>query len=479
MTELVVHFLHTNDIHSRIDQMPLIAHQVKQLRRQWEARGEPVITLDLGDHMDRMHPLTEGTEGEVNVEILKALGVDLITIGNNEGLTFTKDQLNRLYRQVPFSIVVSNLFDAETGQPPAWARPYVLRQIRGVRLGFIGVTAAFQAFYRLLGWDVTSPTEAVAHWVQQFFREVDHWVVLSHIGIHEDVRLAEVLPSGSLIFGAHTHNLFPEGEWLGDCLLAEAGRYGEHLGHVEVRYDVRTRRVLRMKAEILELKPDVPADPETQAVIQRYRKQAAKVLSQPTAWIDQPLEIRYDAESDLGNLLADSLRRVTGAEIGLVNSGQLLDHIPSGLLSKGMLHQICPSPINPCRARLKGETLLRSLEQSLMKEFQERTVIGFGFRGKVLGNLSSSGLRVQYDPTAPPGQKVRQVWVGDAPLDPQRWYTVGMIDMFTFGVGYPELKNGLDFTFYLPEFLRDILEKDLQVSAYVAAARRRDWEALA
>src|SRR5690606_32147944 len=173
----------------------------------------------------------------------------------------------------------------------------------------------------------------------------------------------------------------------------------------------------------------------SQAVIQRYRKQAAKVLSQPTAWIDQPLEIRYDAESDLGNLLADSLRRVTGAEIGLVNSGQLLDHIPSGLLSKGMLHQICPSPINPCRARLKGETLLRSLEQSLMKEFQERTVIGFGFRGKVLGNLSSSGLRVQYDPTAPPGQKVRQVWVGDAPLDPQRWYTVGMIDMFTFGVG--------------------------------------------
>lgn len=479
MNELVVHFLHTNDIHSRFDQMPLIAHKVRQLREQWQARGETVFVLDIGDHMDRMHPLTEGSEGEANVEILKALGVDFITIGNNEGLTFTKEQLHRLYTDVPFAIVLSNFTDLETGQPPLWARPYVLRQVNGIRIGFLGVTAAFQAFYRLMGWDVTSPQEAVSDWVQHFREEVDHWVVLSHIGIHEDVRLAEVLPPSSLILGAHTHNLFPDGKWLGDCLIAEAGKYGEYVGHVEVRYDVRRRRVVEMNAEIFELKPDDPADAVTQSVIHRYRKQAAQVLGRPTVWIDEPLEIRYDAESDLGNLLADGLRRVTGAQIGLVNSGQLLDHISAGMLSKGTLHQICPSPINPCRARLKGETVLVSLEQSLLKEFQQRTILGFGFRGKVLGNLSSSGLRVLYDPHGPPGQKVRQVWVGEEPLDPNKWYTVGMIDMFTFGVGYPELKKGLDFTFYLPEFLRDILEKDLQVPAYVAAARRRDWEPLA
>jgi len=475
MSELVLHFLHTNDIHSRFDQMPLIAYQVHRLRRQWESRGEGVIVLDLGDHMDRMHPLTEGTEGAANVDILKTTGVDLVTIGNNEGLTFTKEQLNRLYEDVPFAVVLSNFFDRDTGQPPAWARPYVLRQYKGVRLGFLGVTAAFQAFYQLLGWDVTSPVEAVGKWIQQFGRDVDQWIVLSHIGIHEDVRLAEALPPGSLIFGAHTHNLFPEGAWLSECLLAEAGKYGEYLGHVEVRYNGATRKVVAMRAEILPLRSDAPAHPETQAVIQRSRKVAAQVLGRPTVWIDEPLEIRYDAESDLGNLLADGLRRVAGAEIGLVNSGQLLDHIQAGLLSKGTLHQICPSPINPCRARLKGETLLKSLEQSLLKEYQERTVFGFGFRGKVLGNLSSSGLKVCYDPDGPPGNKLRQVWVGDELLDPRKWYTVGMIDMFTFGVGYPELKNGLDFTFFLPEFLRDILEKDLQVPEYVAAARRRDW----
>ena len=478
MNELVVHFLHTNDIHSRFDQMPLIARQVRKLRREWEGRGETVFTLDLGDHMDRMHPLTEGSEGEANIEILKAMGADLITIGNNEGLTFTKEQLNRLYRQVPFTVVLSNMFDQETGQPPQWAKPYVLRQIKGVRLGFLGVTAAFQAFYRLMGWDVVSPVETGANWVERLRHEVDHWVVLSHIGIHEDVRLVEALPSGTLIFGAHTHNLFPEGQWLGDCFLAEAGKFGEYLGHVEVRYDLQTRRVIRMRAEILPLKADDEPDHETLEVISQYRKKAAQVLNRPTAWVDAPLEIRYDAESDLGNLLADGLRRVTGAEIGLVNSGQILGDIQAGLLSKGTLHQICPSPINPCRARIQGATLLRSLEQSLLKEFQERTVIGFGFRGKVLGNLSSSGLRVVYEPGGPPGGKVRQVWVGDEPLNPDKWYTVGMIDMFTFGVGYPELKNGLDFTFYLPEFLRDILEKDLQVPEYVAAARRRDWKML-
>ncbi len=479
MRELVIHFLHTNDLHSHFEQMPVIAHQVRLLRRRWEALGEPVVLLDLGDHMDRMHPLTEGTEGQANVDVLKTLGVDLITIGNNEGLTFTKEQLARLYKELPFTVLLSNMSERETGQPPAWAKPLVLRQIGGIRFGFLGVTAAFHAFYDLMGWEMSEPREVVSDWIGRYQDQVDQWVILSHIGLHEDIRLAEVLPPGSLIFGAHTHHIFPEGKWLGDIFLAEAGKFGEYLGHVEVRYDLGRRRAGQIRAELIDMKPTLPADPDTLAVISRHRKVAAQVLNQPTAWVPERLCIRYDAESELGNLLADGLRRMTNAEIGLVNSGQLLGDIEAGMLRKGTLHQICPSPINPCRARISGEVLLESLEQSLLKEFQQRTIHGFGFRGKVLGNLSTSGLRVQYDPNGPPYQKIKRVWVGNEPLNPQKLYIVGMIDMFTFGVGYPELQKGLDFTFYLPEFLRDILEKDLQVPRFVKEAQRRLWEPLA
>lgn len=478
LRELTIHFLHTNDIHSRFEQMPIIAYQVRMMRKRWEALGEPVIVLDLGDHMDRMHPVTEGTEGQANVDILKTLGADLITIGNNEGLTFTKEQLAKLYKDVPFKILLSNMADRETGQPPAWAEPFLLLEVGGIRLGFLGVTAAFQAFYNLMGWEMSSPQEVVAGWIHRCRDQVDQWVILSHVGIHEDIRLADVLPPGSLVFGAHTHHAFPEGEWLGDILLAAAGKFGEYLGHVEVRYDLDKRRVSQMRAELIAMEPTRPADPETQAVISRHRKAAAQVLSQPTAWVPEALHIRYDAESDLGNLLADGLRRIANADIGLVNSGQLLGNIEAGMLSKGTLHQICPSPINPCRARISGEVLLKSLEQSLLREFQQRPIRGFGFRGKVLGNLSTSGLRVQYDPNGPAYRKIRRVWVGDELLEPEKMYTVGMIDMFTFGVGYPELQKGLDFTFYLPEFLRDILEQDLQNPRFVREAKRRLWQPL-
>ena len=46
--------LHTNDIHSHFEQMPKISAYFDRVRRLWPS--EQVLTLDIGDHMDRMCP---------------------------------------------------------------------------------------------------------------------------------------------------------------------------------------------------------------------------------------------------------------------------------------------------------------------------------------------------------------------------------------------------------------------------------------
>jgi len=53
------------------------------------------------------------------------------------------------------------------------------------------------------------------------------------------------------------------------------------------------------------------------------------------------------------------------------------------------------------------------------------------------------------------------VRVGRQPLEPERLYRVGTVDMFTFGAGYPTLGKGADTTYYLPEILRDVLRRQL------------------
>ena len=97
-----VHILHTNDIHSSLERTPQIATIVRNFRRTATIRGEEVIVVDIGDHMDRIRMETEGTDGRVNVKIMEATGYDFITLGNNEGLTFSRDVLARAYNDASF-----------------------------------------------------------------------------------------------------------------------------------------------------------------------------------------------------------------------------------------------------------------------------------------------------------------------------------------------------------------------------------------
>jgi hypothetical protein len=47
--------------------------------------------------------------------------------------------------------------------------------------------------------------------------------------------------------------------------------------------------------------------------------------------------------------------------------------------------------------------------------------------------------------------------------------------MFTFGIGYMSLMQGEDIEFSMPEFLRDILVKELEDPSALAKSRERHW----
>ena len=63
------------------------------------------------------------------------------------------------------------------------------------------------------------------------------------MGIHEDERLAARMSGIDVIFGAHTHHLFHEGEFVGPILLAATGKYGDYVGHVTLQIDRYTKEV--------------------------------------------------------------------------------------------------------------------------------------------------------------------------------------------------------------------------------------------
>jgi 2',3'-cyclic-nucleotide 2'-phosphodiesterase (5'-nucleotidase family) len=421
---------------------------------------------------------TEGTGGVANIEMMNRIGYEYAVPGNNEGLTFTKDMLRALYQEhAGFSVIGSNLFEAETGNVPGWMKPYDMVDKGGLCIGLIGVTAPFADFYKLLGWEVRDPLEIVERSASLLRPQADLLVVISHLGIEMDKRMAEQIGDIDLILGAHTHHLFEEPvRWGKGAYLCAAGKFGEYVGVVELElhppgHHGRIKRVSgRCIASALQ-----PPDPEIAGLAAAYRAAGAKQLRRVAAVVDEPLPSQHEAESPLGNMLAIGLRKWTGAEIGLVNAGQLLGGLESGPVTEGMIHQLCPSPINPCRMTLAGDRILRSLEEALLSDFINKPIRGFGFRGNVLGTLCLDGLEVKYDPLAPDYRKIVSVTVNGVPLRPDREYSVGTIDMFTFGAGYASLREGRDIRYYLPEFIRDVLVRMLHDPDALTSCRHRRW----
>jgi len=457
--EPLVVLLHSNDIHSRLEEAARISDYIADTRRMFGA--DRVLAVDIGDHLDRMRPETEGSGGSVNIELLNAAGYEAGVPGNNEGLTYTKEELERLYgSEAKFPVLCCNLEDADAGELPEWLLPSLVVPKNGLAIGLIGATAPYPNFYGLLGWTVKEPVEAIRKQAEQLRPTVDVLVVLSHLGLPVDRRLAEEIPGIDLILGGHTHHQLDEPIAVGTTLLCGTGKFGEHVGRIEIGRDAASGR-LTYGARLLAT-ASMREEPRAAMLLERFKESARVSMSRTCAVLDRALPLDTDRESPLANLLAAGVRRWTGADIGLVNSGQLLGGLAAGEISDGLLHSLCPSPVNPCRILLKGGRIRLALEQSLLEEYTRMEIRGFGFRGRVLGCLAMDGIELEWDEHRPPGSRITSLRAGGSDLDDETEYSVGTLDMFTFGVGYLSLKEGRDIRYFLPEFLRHVLAEELR-----------------
>ena len=305
--------------------------------------------------------------------------------------------------------------------------------------------------------------------------QVDVIVLVSHLGFGFDKRIAEEISGIDCILGAHTHHLLEQAVFVGSTLIGAAGKSGNHLGVIELEFNLDRRE----RTRIVGYTVDVTSRPNSlriAKIIEKFQQSSHEVLNEQVAYLNEPLSNDWYTESELGNLLAEGIREWTNSEVGIVNAGQILDSISSGKLTQEQLLTICPSPINPCSTFLSGQHICQALEEALLTEFKDKVIRGFGFRGKVLGTLCLNGIEVIYNESYPPYNKIVSVKINHECLDVHRIYKVGTIDMFTFGIGYPSLSKGQDTHYYLPEFIRDVLKHQLHNQDAIARSRLQQWK---
>ncbi|MFD1421416.1 bifunctional metallophosphatase/5'-nucleotidase [Lactiplantibacillus songbeiensis] len=450
MSERVT-ILHTNDLHSHFERWPRIRRYLLAQRANQQAAGATVLTLDLGDAVDRAHPLSEATRGQANVQLLNQIGYDAVTVGNNEGLGLTKTELNQLYQHANFDVVLDNLTDVKTGAQPDWALPAkIITTPAGTRILLVAFTAPFTLTYPLAGWTPTSVKDRLPQLLQQYKGQYDVLVVMSHLGINVDRWLAKHYPVIDVIIGSHTHHLLVNGETDHGVLVAAAGKFGEHIGQINLtigdQHHVTTAQAQTVTTDTL------PEEVTDAAEIQRWQAEGEQLLAQQVvANVPKQLNPHWHHQSELTALGLRAITDYAGTELGMLNGGLFMRDLPKGPVNLNDLHTMLPHAMHVIRVTLSGQDLWRLVyEMELARPFLNKFQLhGMGFRGQVFGYIQYQGLT--WDATD------KTLTVLGQPIDKQATYQIALLDHHLFIPFFPTLTIGGQTDILFKAFLRTVV----------------------
>lgn len=456
-----IYLYYTSDLHSHFENWPKIVHFLKTKIKNHEQNNETYFIFDNGDHVDRFHPITEATLGAENIRLLNLAGYNCVNLGNNEGITLTKDTLYHLYDKADFEVVCSNITTIEKNEPK-WLKSYsVLTTKKGVRIGVIGLTAPFKTFYQEYGWDALDPMSLLEHLLPDIKHECDVIVLLSHLGINDDEEITRRFPEVDVIIGGHTHHHFKEGHVLNNTLLTATGKHGKNVGVIQLKLDLNNKKIVSKKAHTISTEP-LLEDTETKQALIEANNRAETILNKEVSFLAEKLKSDWYKETEVMKKLTATLREWTEADCAMLNSGIILEDIPKGTVTLGDLHQICPHPMNPCVVELTGEELLEVIRLVHTKRFIDIGLKGFGFRGEVIGRMVFDNLEVNTVLDSDGVEHVRNVFLYGKRINPREIYRLATADTFTFGNLIPEISRATVKEYFMPEFLRDLLKVSLK-----------------
>lgn len=437
MSSLDIKIFHTNDIHSHIYNYLKITNFLKNKKEQF---NDYMVYVDIGDHVDRSHPYTEATLGKGNVKLLNEAGCDVATIGNNEGITLEKNDLKSLYNEADFDVICANL--KEPGEETPFFQPYTIKEVKGIKIGFIAATVEFTPFYRALGWEVSDAFDWIMKAVREIEEQVDCLVMLSHLGRYDDETLAMMFPEIDVILSSHTHHHFLHGDEVGYTLIGAAGRFGDYVGEVTLTFEEKT--LVGKKAQLIET--DLLAQVDDQYYdVGKYMLESHIVKDNML-----PVERRLYSTSKFISRLSEMVKLFTESDASVVHTGLIAKAFEGGTFTEYDLHKVLPHPINVVQIELSGRELKEVFNQSLKQEFKDEIVRGMGFRGDIFGCFVTNNIGYV--------QSERAYFIGNERIDERQTYTLGTLDMYTFGRIFPQFKSAKK-KYLMPDFLRDIVRK--------------------
>jgi 5''-nucleotidase/2'',3''-cyclic phosphodiesterase and related esterases len=477
-----VTFIHIGDLHGHLIPRPDLREgdkpgqmvgglaymydEIKKIRK----RRPGALLMNTGDTIQGSAEALY-TSGEAMVEVLKPFAIDAYVPGNWDYL-YGPESFRKMFAgatpEANWHGLAANLYYSTLYEYPAtpYAKlagqrvlpPYMVRVVNGVRVGIIGLTAdrGPQAVSTRVTDGLTlTPGEFELRAAIPILRnkyKCDLIVMLSERGLGPNLELADTIPGIDVVLSSDMHEeshhvlIGKHG-----TLLVEEGQDGTQVGELTVRVVNGKMRSHSFVAHTISTRNNRP-DPMIAALIEKIRAPFVKgaafvphsnpingaVLNTPidtiVGYTETPLHRANFAGSKGDNaviegsshdFLADAFRVSCNADLGIVRGFRYGTHVagspskPGPIRLEDLYHFIPIGPQIAC-GKASGDQIRLMIERGAASSLS--SYVGSWGGGWL---TAFSGLSYDLDPSNEAGWRVTHLRVGNAPIDLEKYYTIG------------------------------------------------------
>jgi len=466
--------LFTSDVHCGFDQgFGYVGLQ--QIRDVLDNKGYVTLLVDNGDFIQggTIGTLTKGTS---IIALMNELHYDVAIPGNHE-FDYGMDQFLNLANFADFPIISCNF----NKQGELVFDPYIILEAAGLRIAFVGVTTPVTP-------DTSTPEyfqDADGNYIYDFMNDstgeklyqavqkavddaraegVDYVYLLAHLGLDQNCSpwtYADVISHTNgidVVLDGHSHDteqVVMKNKDGKDVVRSAVGTKLNCIGYSFISLEDGTINTNIWSWPNKDCATDVlgiqnSMTPMIDEITLSLQESLGQVIASSSVELTindpsakdssgSPIRMVRRAETNLGDLCTDALRTILDCDIAVLNAGAIRTSIPKGDITYQNILDVFPFGNQTCVVEATGQQILDALEWGASAVPDENG-----------GFLQVSGLNYEVDSSIPSGcekdedgmftgisgdRRVKNVMVGEEPLDPDKTYTVGSVD-------YVLLKHG-------------------------------------
>lgn len=493
--EVKLDLLFTNDIHGGIDRYPatfmnpdfppmlggggVAATYINRVRAKSEEGKRDHLLVDAGDFFQG-HPIGTMSDGEAVIKYMNMIGYDLMVIGNHE-YDISEERLKEVLSLANFPILSCNIVKKGTDELVDYVQPYIIVEKMGVKIGIIGLTTTDTAKMsfpeNIKNVDFLNAKESLQKWIPIVEEQgVDLLFVAGHMGIPYDgeaaykrryekerqeerernwgydaQELAHEVEGIDVFFAGHIHVGYAE-LWedpLTHTLVLQGYAYGSNVGHVTLKIDKETKTITGYELPALDdgalitlFEDEFIPHPEISDTIAYYQQKAEEGMDEVVGIAEEQISRRdVDAQSEIGNLVCQSMLFATEADFAFLNMGGVRGDIQKGPITYRDVFNVMPFDNQIVTFEASGEFLKRIIEMRVSGTRHGLRIAG--------GKVVYSRKREDYD-------RISKLEIAGEPWRADKTYQVATTDFLLQG------NAGLTMLTKIPEEKITRYEKNLR-----------------